>query len=205
MTIECSDTVFFNGKPFTLAGFAGRGIFNPNKFGLNTKAISTDCGRGYFCTYLIENSQLFLSSVNLWLDHEDVSSRAVPLFGRLPQRYEEHCRVYAKGEMKDVVRASYDFRIADLREHIRFSGALLLADGLIYEIDVCRGYRPASVFREVHEIIFENGGVIGVTDRSVDIQRIRDLSRARAQASPPEEGKSSEWTDRAFGFLYNAS
>jgi hypothetical protein len=207
MTVQQADTAIYNGKLFTLAGFSGSGLFSPAKLGIALKALASNCGRGFVCEYLIENSQLLLSSVNLWLDKEDVSSGAVRLFGRIPQRYEEHGFTFDRGgldpmKLVPIIRASSDFLVDGLREPVRFSGGLLLADALIYEMDVCRGFRPASAFREVHELIVENGTVVGAFDRSVEIERIRDRRRTGAEALASQAGEPPEWTDSTFGLPY---
>ncbi|NHZ60840.1 hypothetical protein [Massilia genomosp. 1] len=207
MTIQQSDTAIYNGESFALAGFSGSGLFSPAEFGIVPKALSSDCGRGFVCEYLIENSQLLLSSVNLWLDTEDVSSGPVRLFGRSLERYEEHLFTFDRGgldprKLVPIIRESSDFRVAGLREPVLFSGALLLANALIHEMDVCRGFRPASSFGVVHELIVESGTVVGAFDRSIEIARIRERRRAGAGSMAPRAGEAPEWTDSTFGFPY---
>jgi hypothetical protein len=209
MTAQISDQVVYHGKPHSLAGINGSGLFDPSEHGIRPVMISTACWRGYHCTYEVADGSLLLTAVNIGLGEEDASAaergEGPRLFGKVPHRYTIHgeCMDLSTGEMQTSWRSS-DFRCDGLRELVPFTGGLLLGDGFLPELYVHMGFHPAWKFREVHELLFERGKVIQEADRSAEMAEFREMLAGRPlEPGDPEDREGIErWVERCFSREY---
>jgi hypothetical protein len=202
MTAQISDVVGYRGKPHSIAGINGSGLFDPAEHGIQPVMISTACWRGYRCTYEVDGS-LFLTKVDIGLGEGDRAlaerGEGPRLFGHLPLRYPDE-------DPTDLERlgASSDFYYGGLREVMPFTGGLLLGHGFIRELYVHMGFHPAWKFREVHEVLFERGRVAKEADRSAEMAEFREMMAARP-LGPTDPGKPEEilrWVERCFSLEY---
>jgi len=209
MTAQISDTVRYRGKDFALAGINGFGLFDPIEHGVTPVGISTACYRGFYCTYQVADGGLLLIEVHLSLGAEEEAAAArgegPALFGRIPRRYTQHG--YRRELLSGKVETSWEsdeLRVDRIREPIAYTGGLLLGDDFIREMYVHMGFHPAYKFREVHELVFDDGRLIEEHDRS------EQMAEFRAMLSPgslePEMGASREdierWIERSFSQRY---
>lgn len=204
MTAQISDTFLYNGEQRVLAGINGSGLFDPADHGITVQAISTACWRGYFCTYHIEDGQLRLSSVNLGLKEEAVAAGGIKLFGKAPARYDEEYTTFINGQTERKIGKSWDFRIDGLQASVHFTGGLLLGKDFIREMYVHMGFHPAYKFREVHEVILDQGKVTAVFDRSAQMAQLREhlLVKAGPPKDSPTKAELQAWIERAFSLKY---
>ncbi|WNG46798.1 hypothetical protein F0U60_23755 [Archangium minus] len=163
MTAQISDSVQYTNRTFSLRGVKGSGLFEPRQHGLNPQMVSTACYRGYICTYDVSNGGLFLEELLLGLEpREELAARhgkGKPLFGRVPR--------YMGQPHGSVV---YE----QLHWPTLFSGGLLVATDFIQELSVHTGIHPAWRFKEVHELLFEEGRLVEAFDCSVAMTRVRE-------------------------------
>jgi hypothetical protein len=201
MTAQISDLVVYRGKPHSIAGINGSGLFDPAEHGLRPIMFSTACWRGYHCTYEIADDTLLLTRVNIGLGEEDGAlagrGEGPKLFGQVPRRYTVH------GYTVTGVKTSWesgDFRYDGLRAVVPFMGGLLLADDFLVELYVHMGFHPAWKFREVHELLFEQGRVVKEADRSAEMAEFRELLAGRPLGpSGPEKREAIErWVEPYF-------
>ena len=68
MTIQISDTVFFERKHFVLLGVSGGQLFDPADFGVAVQAMSTGCVRGYHVDYSVDDDRSNLSKLASWVE-----------------------------------------------------------------------------------------------------------------------------------------
>jgi len=208
MTAQISDIIDYRERPFNLAGVNGDGLFDPSEHGVKVRMIDTSCWRGYYCRYDVSDGFLRLKQVYVGLNDDDrirVESGQGPLlFGRTPSRYIVHGHSWSEEDGDQYSWESNDFRYDQLHELIPFSGGLLLGDGFMWEMYVHMGFHPAYKFREVHELIFEDGQVVSATDRSKEIAGFRDAIAERPlQPTDPNHAQEIEdWIDRTFSQNY---
>ena len=180
MTAQISDVVVYRSKPHSIAGINGARLFDPASHGIRPVMISTACWRGYHCTYEVAEDTLQLATVNIGLGPDDQAAaergEGPLLFGKSPKRYtiRGHSTNVRTGEVKTSWESS-DFRYDNLRAVVPFSGGLLLGHDFIQELYVHMGFHPAWKFRQVHEVLFENGQVVKAADRSAEMAEFRAM------------------------------
>jgi hypothetical protein len=172
MTLQITDTCIYKRKRYHLLKTSGSGLFYPSDHGIKTEYISTACWRGFHCCYTIKKSELFLTTVHLGLDYFDKVTDAIVLFGRKPERYMESYKQYRSRKCEQVLQESSDYRIDGICEPIGFTGGILLGSDLVSGYSVAMHY-PVYVFQTLHEVIFENGKVVAIFDRSKEMEEIR--------------------------------
>jgi hypothetical protein len=180
MTAQVNDSVVHQGRTFTLAGINGTGLFEPAEHGLTSDMGSTDCRRGFYCTYAVTAGTLRLRDAYIYLKPPEQK-----LFGKQAE--------YLPNESIFVFR--------ELEAPVPFTGTLLLADGLRRELAVNMGFHPAWKYTEVHELRVEAGRVLSVEDRSAEMARMRE-ERSKLPLQPRSsrgnEDAVAEWIERCF-------
>ena len=79
MTVQFPDTVAYLSQEYSIAGHSGKGLFDPNNYGMKPAGRCDACQRGFTCSYRVEGDALLLHSLNVYLD------RPAPLlFGVTP-------------------------------------------------------------------------------------------------------------------------
>jgi hypothetical protein len=193
MTAQISDTVRYGGHDYDLAGINGEGLFEPSQQGLAPFARSTACWRGYFCEYTIEGGVLLLDALHIALTEKDADpadDRTGPRVFDLVPRY-------------DVARGYWVY--APVRVPIPFTGGLLLGRTFIRALYVHMGFHPAWKYRQVYEVIFQNGRLRESYDRSREVEEYR--SHVRPSDLDPGISASRQeihnWVRQAFSLHYD--
>jgi hypothetical protein len=155
MTAQFSDPVKYQGKDYAIAGRSGTGLFNPTEHGMKPVGRCTACWRGFVCCYRVAGEVLLLDRLSVCLDEP-----ALVLFGTAPKKPE--------GEL-----TFFDFVYEDMAHPVPYTGGLLLGREFIEELYVHMGFHPAWKYRDVHELVFENGKLVRATDRSEEIAAFR--------------------------------
>lgn len=157
MTAQIPDHVVLEGRRFRLAGVSGAGLFHPRDVGMRPVATSTASRRGFHCTYGIESSRLMLEKVYIGL------AEPTELFGRPPER----------GGLTEFAPNSWAFR--DLGHPIRFTGGLLLGDGLTDRPSRHIGPTPPWAYSTLLELELQDGRLTATTDHSASAGRFRSI------------------------------
>ena len=63
MTEQIGDSIIYKGFEYSVAGINGGDLFKPSSVGLEVVWTSTDCYRGFYCTYIIKNDRLKVKSM----------------------------------------------------------------------------------------------------------------------------------------------
>jgi hypothetical protein len=95
-------------------------------------------------------------------------------------------------------------KYSSLAAPMPFSGGLLLADGFIRELYVHTGFHPAWKFREVHELLFEEGRLVREIDCSQALAQVRELL-SRQPLGPDASSTKEEisaWIAKTFSLDY---
>jgi hypothetical protein len=192
MTAQVNDSILYRLEKYAIAGINGAGLFQPEDHGITPVAISTGCWRGYYCTYEVVDASLRLKQLHIGLNEQDQAAaercEGPLLFGAGPSYSEsERCFVYD-----------------GLQELIAFTGGLLLGAEFIWDFYVHMGFHPAWKYRTVHELIFEQGRLIGEADRSKDMAQLREgmANRSRESTDPNDRITLGEWIARCFSRDY---
>lgn len=209
MTAQISDTVLYHKKSCAIAGINGSGLFDPVQYGIKPVMISTACWRGYYCTYEVADTSLFLTQLNIGLSEADQSKAeqgdGLKLFGKIPTRYIEYGQLINLKKNKTVTHwESSDFKIDGLRELIPFTGGLLLGDDFIREMYVHMGFHPAYKFRTVYELVFDNGQLVEEHDRSSQMAQFREMLSLGALKPGVSASRNEikQWIKQSFSLEY---
>lgn len=186
MTAQFPDKVKYRGKDYSLAGVNGTGLFDPAAHGIEPVGKCSACWRGFVCTYAVNAQQLLLASLAVCLDGIPPS-----LFGVSPKSDEGDMRLF------DVLYEGMDYPIP-------YTGGLLLANDFIEGLYVHMGFHPAWKYREVHELIFQNGEIVQEANRSGQIAELRRKLSTRP-LKPDLDAKPENimrWIEKCFSQEY---
>jgi hypothetical protein len=193
VTAQVSDTVRYGGLNYSLAGVRGEGLFDPLQQGIAPSGISSDCWRGYYCTYAVEDDCLLLDRLHVGLGKDDAALAKTgngPAIQSVLPRYDvrEHCWEYSL-----------------LRITIGFTGGLLLGREYMHELYVHMGFHPAWKYGQVHELVFDNGRLIEGYDRSAQVEDFRSHLTAADLKPGPSASKQeiADWIERTFSLHYD--
>lgn len=192
MTAQINDSVVLEGTRYSLVGIEGDRLFEPAQVGLKTEMMSTACYRGFYCTYAIRASQLVLAELTFRVAHLKelaLKSGREKVFGRSPKTKE--------GPFGGLC-------IDDLSEPIHFSGGLLLGADFIQDLYVHMGFQAPYNYRNVWELLLEDGVVLEMHDRSEKIAEYRQTIGSGGAEDAPSmtDGEAQEWIKRTFSRKY---
>lgn len=199
MHVQFSDTVRFLGREFAVAGCDGLGLFEPCQHGLRPVTTSGRLCRGYRCAYVVAAEGLVLDGLAIGLrgrDAEDARrGRGPALFGRVPLPVEE-----AIDPEDDECDGPF-YRYEGLHAPVPFTGRWLIGWGAVpgpAELpDICR-------FRNVLDLVFENGRLVQAVDHSDRVARARARTRPVRMAAPADLFDMLGWIEHAAGLAATA-
>ncbi len=186
MTAQFEDMCEYQNAEYEIVGVNGFGLFLPANHGLRPAPKCTACWRGFVCRYRVESDRLILSDLCLYTDE-------IPpvLFGVKPQiRFEQ--------------LSPGDFIYPHLNHSVTFTGGLLLARDFIRGLMVNMGFQSAWKYREVHELIFQDGRLIEQRDVSARIAELRQkLSQQPLEPiHPDQKTEVKNWINECFSQKY---
>ena len=199
MTAQIADIVFYRGKPYSLAGISGeRELFDPGSHGMKARGTCTACGRGYHCTYAIgDGGQLILRDLAINLE---LTAAITGVSHPLPISAPE---LFGVNPNKDPEKDGwFNHSYKDMSGPIPFTGGLLIADDFIRELYVHMGFHPAWKYREVHELIFEQGLLKSATDRSNQMAQLREGIKVES-LKPNRTADIGAWVEKCFSLKYS--
>jgi hypothetical protein len=180
MTAQILDSMEYLGCEFDIAGIHGGPLFEPLSYGLNPRFISTACWRGFFCTYSVDDEGLYLKQLH-------IGGGGQELLGIRPVR-------------ENGFNA---FVFKRLRLGVSFTGGLLLGRGSIQHRYEC--FHPAWGYREVLELLFEEGRLRRTLDCSKPLAELREQLK-RGPLHPGSSNSREEvdaWVARCFSLKYD--
>lgn len=189
MTAQISDSVRYRAHVYALAGVNGNGLFDPSNCGMKPIGRCTACWRGFLCRYKVDCKQkrLLLERLAVCLNEP-----ATVLFEVEPKKDEGEFPLFS------AIYEGLDYQVP-------YTGGLLLANDFVRELYVHMGFHPAWKYREVHEVIFENGCLIQEENRSEQMAELR-LKIARQPHEPvdPENNfELAKWIHQCFSLDYS--
>ena len=184
MTAQMPDVVRYKDEEYVLVGVKGRGLFSPKDFGMAPVSVLTSCYRGYWTEYTCDAG-------TLWLTEMTVSSQG--------NRYQE-----IGGVEPMVERVPPTARYEGIRVASRFTGRLLIAKNLLQEQYVHMGFQKPVAYKNVMELVIEEGKIAEEIDRSDYFGEIRKkMGGVRdAPADPADENEVKRWIAERFSLEY---
>ncbi len=171
MTAQVPDTLLYNDKPYDLTGMEGSGLPSPDDFGMQPVMMHTACYRGFYCTYVIRDEQLYLSGLTV----RSESGEYPPVNGVHPQ-----IDPYGTGTYEDI------------HLPVSFSGRLRLGGDFIQNEYIHMGFQSPSAYKTVLELAFEGGHLVSVTDRC------EEFARLRKKPQRPKPRSLMDWVHQRF-------
>jgi hypothetical protein len=172
MTAQIPDKFIYKGQVYELVGIKGDGLVEPQQFCMLPEMIHTACYRGFYATYELTESTLFLHELTL----REKNGNYLPI-GGVEAEQEEY-------------QATYH----NLNVIVPFNGKIRLAKDFIEELYIHMGYQKPTAFRTVLDITLQEGTVVAVNDRSKEMQQKRGAFKRRYEA-----GEMIEEIEEAFG------
>lgn len=150
------------------------------------------CWRGYVATYTILDDILVLKELDVTLGKFE-DKKFFPTTG--PE---------INGVQPEIDPDSLSSNFyQDVNLPIKLTGGILIARDFIGELYVHMGFHPAWKFREVHELIFEDGKLIEKMDLSAKMAEIRDELADKPLKPGPDMMDQGEWIDSTFRLDYD--
>jgi hypothetical protein len=116
---------------------------------------------------------------------------AKELFGMKPD--------YDEKNYRGIFNACY----FNLQKKLALTGGIVFARDFMEDIYLQMGSHPAWIYREVHEIIFDNGKILQAHDRSKELAAFREgMKGISSKLKSSEEGKIIKNIDRYFSLPY---
>lgn len=163
MTAQIPDTYTFNNKKYDFIAKSGPLGFDPTDYGLKPNASSTACWRGYWCDYVVRRSRLILKNLLIY----NADGYYPPFNGVEPSSIGSSGKVvYSEKRGHVMYRVNLE---------MDYTGAIVVGRGFISNYYVHGGFQRAWAFKEVKELVFENGKVVEVKDHSNEVKAIRKL------------------------------
>lgn len=153
MTAQISDTFIYKGEQYSLIGMEGGELISPRHFGMRPEMLHTACYRGFYATYELTETGLYLRELTL----REKDGNYLPINGVLPEKEDQQASYY------------------NLNTIVPFTGRIRLSKDFIQELYIHMGYQKPTAFRTVYDITLDNGRVFELKDRSRDMERKRGL------------------------------
>lgn len=166
MTAQVSDTFIVKGNTYELIGIDGGNLVNPEQFGMVLEMIHTACYRGFYATYELKKSTLFLCELTL----REKNDNYVLINDIEPEKEEYQATYY------------------NLNLLVPFTGKLRLAKGFIQKFYVHMGFKKASAFKNVLDVSIKDGKIVKVKDRSADAKKQRGEFKKRYESEDMIKG-----------------
>lgn len=109
--------------------------------------------------------------MTIGLSGGDVKLGRIKIFEKIPKL------VVPRGKDPDEMRFGIgyaDHEVAELTVRIAFNGGILAGRDFIPELYVHTGVHPPYKYKEVKELIFNDGTMVSVIDRSEDAAKLRE-------------------------------
>jgi hypothetical protein len=173
-----SDTLKFENEEYIIAGIKGDELFNPEFLGITLYSRCTACWRGFTLYYEVVNQYLVLQGI-LFNTKDEPS----PLNNKIPINAEEYF---------------FDYLYENLDLKSDFSGNLLIANDFIQELYIHMGFQAPTSYKNVLELIIEDGKIISFEDKSEEMEYLRNHERNEDEKTENVQ----QWIEEKFSLDY---
>jgi hypothetical protein len=156
MSAQLPDRFLFEGREYDVISSAPPTLFDPTQWGLAPVSPHEACLRGTIATFTLKEERLCLKDLRYW-------SRTLP-----PTRLRE---VKATKEAHSAACPEYLYE--GINALIPWSGQLVLGRAFLWPLLLPRGFQPAWKYKEVVQLLLEEGNLRAFGDVSKKIARLR--------------------------------
>ena len=161
-TGQIADTFLFKGEKYSLIGKTHGALTHPKQFGMTPVMISTGCYRGYYATYNLTDTNLFLRDLTL------------------REKYEEYLPI--NDVEPDTESKKYQASYHNLKVEVKFTGKIRLAKDLIRGLRIHMGYQKPTAFKTVLDITLKDGKIVDIKNRSKEMEDKRGKFKKRFES-----------------------
>ncbi len=192
-----NDLFIFNERKFSLIAFSEDEPYHPARHGLNPVGSCTACWRGYICTYGTITKYLCLKRLEVNLYNAKAGDRYVRIQGPPVNGVESY--------EPDSDHSLFNHVYEGIGLRLDYSGGMLIGNDFIWDLYVHMGFHPAWKYKEVYELIFNEGLLTDVFDRS---QAMADLRQRITEQQADAENEFpyddlEQWIEACFSRKYN--
>lgn len=172
MTQQVSDIFEYNEQGYELACLPPDTyvIFDPKDYGLEPKMVTTNCGRGYWCEYAIEDYMLILKRL-----HIHTKGEVYPDLNGVHAILPTPIDLNAKGIQRTTMDNMMHLAIYEPNMLVPYNSRLLLGRDFMFNKYKYCGFFSTWGYRELLELVLENGFIKEVIDHSKVAAQIREL------------------------------
>ena len=179
MTAQAHDLVDWQHRTFLLVGVEGSGLFDPSRYGLETRPTTTANWRGWIARYAVDRDRLTLVQLkDVGLSSEQMESPPA-----------------VEGVTPTATGGSHAYE--DLNVQVDFTGRLLIARDFIQSLYRHMGFHPAWKFEESWELDVAHGVVTSSRDVSMEMRELRKRIE-RGDTGDPDDVSTPGWIARTF-------
>lgn len=189
MTSQIADEVRYRGRWSAITAVDGSGLFDPTAHAIHPGPLSSGCWRGFRASYVVRHGRLILHAVEVGRPDTGGARR---LFGVKPHSV-------GAGSLHPQALL---YRRLDAP--VLFSGRLLIGAGETHVEYLNMGFRPAWLYRRVHELVFRGGRLTAVHNRSTELATVRNRLGRRGLDRPAGMA-TEEWVARTFSLTFDYS
>jgi len=175
LTLQIPDGYEYSDKVLDLVSSTGRGyIFEPENYGFKPRSTCTASHRGFRSVFGLSQGHFSLIQldISLFSVEEDgwVPVKGMPLNGVEP----------IFGQSSSLFNNMY----RDVGISLDYSGTILIADDFVQELYVHMGFPMAWKYKKVIELTFGSGKLLQKTDRSDEMEKLRDKDEKTGNPFP---------------------
>lgn len=236
MSAQINDLMLYEGKTYRLAGIASDDpsveLFEPAHYGIQAIPRSTGCWRGFRATYGLRENRLVLEELGINCDNPEFGAEFDAEIKRMQQcnlrgaaksrqRKQHYVKlqimknsacgpaihgVYPVPPVSRHDSGAFSNHYFDVGLPMPFSGGLLICDSFILELYTHMGFHPAWKYEEVRELIFVDGVLTQIRDRSDEMKKMRELFVDADEEKMDRKSLEdiADWIERSFDRRYRS-
>lgn len=164
MTAQIGDIFKYRKDNYSIAGMSALFQWHPKDYGFEPERCVTACHRGFFCEYVVEANQLFLTKLSI-----NCKDKNYPrLLGKS----------FDRDKIGRPVLSFFGHRVySDLRIPIEYTGTILLGNDFDEKYYIGWSVELPHGFKKLLAFEFENGRVVSVQNISKAAHNYRNLMR----------------------------
>ncbi|MBU1099227.1 MAG: hypothetical protein KKA84_02400 [Bacteroidetes bacterium] len=196
MTAQMQDTFIYKDEEWELVGINGQNFFSPEEHDLKPYGCCSACWGGYLCTFKIAYNKFVLDKLDI--NHATEKDGTIEMA-------EGPLLNGVKPEVMDMEHSLFNNHYKNLNYNLNFTGGILIAKNFIDDLYVHMGYPPPWKYKEVVELIIDNGNLQENRDVSKRMKEIRN----KLKNSPLQPGIDASkieiktWIEESFKLDYN--
>ncbi len=205
MTAQIGDIYKYQKKDYSVVALSSPNLFDPKNYGLEPHPSSTACYRGYWCEYAIDDGELILK--DLYLFNKDENYPPLNGIEVSPQEFREYeGYVGSNKKPKKIIRPAYFGHqvYRDINLLIPYTGKILLGDGFMQKYYIHMGFQRAWAYKELIELVFEEGLLIECNDLSYIAKAQREaMEKQKKDPRYPHDGNILKFVEDSFSLDYS--